>query len=95
MPQLEAGCIIVRAPGTWRAGRPARPVVKASVGVSVQSLLDKEALLDFSMEVSLDGESGEKGAKIWHHPDANRTFSRRACQNFLGQGLVRQPGELK
>ena len=57
MPQLEAAGIIVRAPGTWRAGRPARPVVKASVGASVPSLLGKEALLDFKMDVSLDGES--------------------------------------
>lgn len=57
MPQLEAAGIIVRAPGTWRAGRPARPVVKASVGTSVPSLLGKEALLDFKMDVSLDGES--------------------------------------
>lgn len=57
MPQLEAAGIIARAPGTWRAGRPARPLVKASVGASVPSLLGKEALLDFKMEVSLDGES--------------------------------------
>lgn len=57
MPQLEAAGIIARAPGTWRAGRPARPVVKASVGASVPSLLGKAALLDFKMEVSLDGES--------------------------------------
>ena len=43
-------------PGVWQAGRPARPVVKASVGARPPSLLGKDALLDFSMEVSLDGE---------------------------------------
>ncbi|MCK7502574.1 MAG: hypothetical protein MZW92_81700 [Comamonadaceae bacterium] len=32
VPKLEAAGIIVRAPGTWQAGRPARPLVKASVG---------------------------------------------------------------
>ena len=32
-------------------------MVKASVGTSVPSLLGKEALLDFKMDVSLDGES--------------------------------------
>ncbi len=32
-------------------------MVKASVGASVPSLLGKEALLDFKMDVSLDGES--------------------------------------
>ena len=57
MPQLEAAGIIVRAPGAWRSGRPARPVVKASVGARVPSLLGKDALLDFNMDVSLDGES--------------------------------------
>lgn len=57
VPQLEAAGIVVRAPGSWRAGRPARPVVKASVGARSPSLLGTDALLDFSMEVSLDGES--------------------------------------
>ena len=55
-PKLEAAGIIVRAPRTWQAGRPARPQVKGSVGAGPPSLLGKEALLDFSMEVSLDGE---------------------------------------
>ena len=56
LPQLEAAGIVVRTPGVWQAGRPARPVVKASVGTRPPSLLGKDALLDFSMEVSLDGE---------------------------------------
>ncbi len=56
VPQLEAAGIVVRAPGTWRAGRPARPLVKASVGVKTPSLLGKDALLDFSLDVTLDGE---------------------------------------
>ncbi len=56
VPKLEAAGIIVRAPGTWQAGRPARPLVKASVGARSPSLLGTDALLDFSMEVTLDGE---------------------------------------
>ena len=56
VPKLEAAGIVVRAPGTWQAGRPARPQVRASVGGRPPSLLGKDALLDFSMEVSLDGE---------------------------------------
>jgi non-specific serine/threonine protein kinase len=56
VPQLEAAGIIVRAPGTWQAGRPARPRVSASVGARPPSALGKEALLDFSMEMTLDGE---------------------------------------
>ncbi|SCU86710.1 Helicase, superfamily II [Cupriavidus necator] len=56
LSQLEAAGIVVRMPGVWQAGRPARPVVKASVGTRPPSLLGKDALLDFSMEVSLHGE---------------------------------------
>ncbi len=56
VPKLEAAGIIVRAPGAWSAGRPARPLVKASVGARAPSLLGKDALLDFNMEVTLDGE---------------------------------------
>ncbi|WP_235185141.1 SNF2 helicase-associated domain-containing protein, partial [Cupriavidus sp. SK-3] len=55
-PKLESAGIVVRMPGVWQAGRPARPVVKASVGARPPTLLGKDALLDFSMEVSLDGE---------------------------------------
>ncbi|WP_233860319.1 DEAD/DEAH box helicase [Paraburkholderia sp. HD33-4] len=56
LSKLEAAGIVVRTPGVWQAGRPARPVVRASVGARPPSLLGKDALLDFSMEVSLDGE---------------------------------------
>ncbi|MDP1635123.1 MAG: SNF2-related protein, partial [Gallionellaceae bacterium] len=56
VPKLEAAGILVRAPGSWQAGRPARPLVKASVGARSPSLLGKDALLDFSVEVTLDGE---------------------------------------
>jgi len=56
VPKLEAAGIIVRAPGAWHAGRPGRPQVKASIGTRPPSLLGKDALLDFSMEVTLAGE---------------------------------------
>lgn len=56
VPRIEAAGIVVRTPGSWQGGRPARPVVKASVGTEQPSLLGKDALLDFSMEVTLDGE---------------------------------------
>ena len=55
-PQLEAAGIVIRSPSTWRAGRPSRPQVKASVGGNVPSLLGKDALLDFDMQMTLDGE---------------------------------------
>jgi len=56
VPKLETAGIVVRMPGNWQAGRPARPLVKASVGARPPSLLGMDALLDFSMEVKLDGE---------------------------------------
>ncbi len=56
VPRLEAAGIVVRAPGTWRLGRPPRPQVQASVGGKAPSLLGRDALLDFSMQITLDGE---------------------------------------
>ena len=56
LPQLEAAGIIVRMPGVWKAGKPPRPVVKTNVGTRPPSLLGKDALLDFSMQVCLDCE---------------------------------------
>ncbi|WP_244257786.1 DEAD/DEAH box helicase, partial [Paraburkholderia phymatum] len=57
LPALESAGIMVRLPATWATGRPARPAVKASVGARPPSLLGKDALLDFRMEVSLDGDA--------------------------------------
>ena len=54
--QLEAAGIVVRAPGSWQAGRPPRPQVKAVVGARPPSALGMNALLDFHMELTLDGE---------------------------------------
>jgi len=56
LPDLAAAGISVRTPGVWKAGKPPRPVVKASVGTRAPSLLGQTALLDFSMQVCLDGE---------------------------------------
>ena len=57
LPRLEAAGIVVRTPGVWKSGRPARPLVQASIGAKPPSLLGQAALLDFSMAVSLDGET--------------------------------------
>jgi hypothetical protein len=56
-PRLEAAGIIVRVPTAWRANRPSRPQVTATVGGKPPSGLGTEALLDFKMGVSLDGEA--------------------------------------
>jgi hypothetical protein len=56
LPLLESAGIVVRVPGTWRAHRPSRPQVSATVGGKTPSGLGADALLDFQMEVTLDGE---------------------------------------
>jgi non-specific serine/threonine protein kinase len=56
LPRLEAAGVVVRVPGTWRANRPPRPQVSATVGGKAPAGLGTEALLDFRMEVTLDGE---------------------------------------
>ena len=56
MAELERAGVIVRMPAAWKAGRPARPQVTATVGSKPPSALGKDALLDFRMEVTLDGE---------------------------------------
>ena len=55
-PKLEASGIVVRLPGAWKAGRPARPRVSAVVGTTQPSVLGLQALLDFCMALTLDGE---------------------------------------
>src|SRR6516164_3840557 len=57
VPQLESAGVVVRMPANWRANRPPRPQVTARVGGSTPSGLGKDALLDFRMEVTLDGET--------------------------------------
>ena len=57
VPDLERAGVVVRMPATWRMNRPARPQVKATVGGNPPSQLGLDALLDFHMEVTLDGET--------------------------------------
>jgi non-specific serine/threonine protein kinase len=54
---LESAGVVVRMPASWRMSRPARPQVKATVGGEAPSRLGLDALLDFRMEVTLDGEN--------------------------------------
>jgi non-specific serine/threonine protein kinase len=56
LPKLESAGVIVRVPSSWRGMRPSRPGVSAKVGGKPPSELGVEALLDFHMEVTLDGE---------------------------------------
>jgi non-specific serine/threonine protein kinase len=56
VPQLESAGVVVRMPATWRANRPPRPQVRATIGGKAPSGVGAGALLDFRMEVTLDGE---------------------------------------
>jgi SNF2-related domain/SNF2 Helicase protein/Helicase conserved C-terminal domain len=54
---LESTGVVVMMPATWRRSRPARPQIKATVGEQRPSQLGMDALLDFRMEVTLDGDT--------------------------------------
>ena len=54
---LEAAGVIVRMPANWRAGRPPRPKVTATVGAAPPLGAGLDALLDFHMEVTLEGKA--------------------------------------
>jgi superfamily II DNA or RNA helicase len=57
VPALEAAGVIVRLPAAWRSGRPSRPRATATIGTKPPSGLGTEALLDFEMTVTLDGQA--------------------------------------
>jgi non-specific serine/threonine protein kinase len=56
VPPLEGAGVVVRMPAVWRASRPPRPRVTAQIGGKPPSGVGQAALLDFRMEVTLDGE---------------------------------------
>ncbi|MDP2751200.1 MAG: DEAD/DEAH box helicase [Rhodocyclaceae bacterium] len=57
LPQIEAAGILVRMPAQWHSQRPARPKIKAAIGTKTPSCLGLGALLDFTMDVTIDGET--------------------------------------
>ncbi len=54
---MERAGLVIRMPANWRANRPGRASVEASVGSTTPSLLGADAMLDFRVSVSLDGET--------------------------------------
>ncbi len=56
LPELESAGVVVRMPAAWHANRPARPQVTATVGGRPPSAIGLDGLLDFRMEVTLEGE---------------------------------------
>src|SRR3954453_17955092 len=66
VPDLESAGVVVRMPASWRASRPARPLVTATVGTRPPSGIGLDGVLDFHMAVTLDGEplSDEEIARL-------------------------------
>ena len=58
IPALEAAGVVVRVPDWWRARRPPAAQVNVVIGgaPAADGVLGAAALLDFSVEVTLDGE---------------------------------------
>jgi superfamily II DNA or RNA helicase len=57
VPALEASGLIVRIPNWWKADRPPRPQVSVRIGGQSVAALGAESLLDFSVAVTLGGET--------------------------------------
>ena len=58
IPLLEASGLVVRVPDWWKAKQPARPQVQVKIGQQPGGgLLGAASLLDFSVDVALDGET--------------------------------------
>ena len=57
IPLLEASGLIVRVPDWWNARKPARPRVNVKINSKGSAGIDVETMLEFSVGVSLDGES--------------------------------------
>ena len=56
VPCLEQSGLVVRVPDWWRARQTSRPQVRVQLGQRPTSQFGMESLLDFSVDLSLDGE---------------------------------------
>jgi len=57
IPVFEASGVVVRVPDWWAAKGPPRPQVQITVGSRAPGGLGTDALLDFDVRVTLDGET--------------------------------------
>jgi len=55
-PACESAGVLIRLPDWWKGGRPPRPRVQVRVGENRPAGLGADALLDFSVEATLEGE---------------------------------------
>ncbi len=57
VPTLETTGLVVRIPNWWKADRPPRPQVSVKVGGQQVTSLNAHSLLDFSISLTLGGET--------------------------------------
>ena len=87
--ELESAGVVVRMPAAWPSRRPARPKVAATVGTRPPSKLGLDGLLDFSVEMTLDGEP----LSDTRDRDAARRHRRSgAAARKVGRGRPRAAG---
>jgi superfamily II DNA or RNA helicase len=53
---LEAVGLVVKVPDFWKGRRPARPTVQVTVGSRAPAGMGADALLDFDVQLTLDGD---------------------------------------
>ncbi len=56
VPAMEEAGLAVRVPDWWRARKPPRPTVRVQLGTDTPHELGVDGLLDFSVDVAVDGE---------------------------------------
>ncbi len=56
IPAFEQSGLIVRVPDWWKANHPPRPTVSVKIGDRAKNKLGVDALLDFSVAMTLDGQ---------------------------------------
>jgi len=54
---MEQSGLVVRVPNWWQTRKPTRPTVKVQLGDKEPSRLGTDGLLDFSVDLALDGET--------------------------------------
>ena len=69
---MKRAGLVIRMPANWRMNRPSRPSVEATVGSTSPSVLGMDALLDFRVEVSLDGAQQAAAIEMHGRPSADQ-----------------------
>ena len=57
VPAMEQSGLVVRVPDWWKARKPPRPQVQVRIGDQRSSQVGVDGLLDFSVDLALDGET--------------------------------------